>query len=70
MDAERIDKLILRLPRKEKIKILKVWKEYMKELLERKGKPIKGKKISLGGEKIMKRRILWLRKSIKKMKKS
>ena len=69
MDAERIDKLILCLPRKEKVKILKVWKEYMKELSERKGKPIKGKNISLGGEKIMKRRIIWLKKTIKKKRK-
>ena len=69
MDAERIDNLILRLPRKEKIKILKIWKEYMKELSERKGNPIKGRKISLGGEKIMKRRILWLKKSLKKKRK-
>ena len=69
MEADRIDKIILYLPRKEKIKILKVWKEYMKELSERKGNPIKGRKISLGGEKIMKRRILWLKKSLKKKRK-
>jgi len=68
MEADRIDKIILRLPRKEKIKILKVWKEYMKELSLRKGKSVKGKKVFLGGEKIMKRRILWLRKSLKKKK--
>lgn len=70
MDTDRIDKLILRLPRKDKIKIIKMWKEYMKELSLRGVKKVKGKKISLGGEKVMKRRILWLRKSIKKMKKS
>lgn len=68
MDAERIDRLTLGLPRKEQIKILKVWKEYMKELSLRGGKKIKGKKVSLGGEKIMKRRILWLRKNLKKKK--
>lgn len=70
MDADRIDKVILHLPRKDKIRIIKMWKEYMKELSLRGGKKVKGKKISLGGEKVMKRRILWLRKSIKKMKKS
>ena len=68
MDVERIDKLILGLPRKEQIKILRTWKEYMKELSLRGGKKIKGKRVSLGGEKIMKRRISWLRKSIKKKK--
>jgi len=68
VDAERIDRLTLGLPRKEQIKILKVWKEYMKELSLRGGKKIKGKKVSLGGEKIMKRRILWLRKNLKKKK--
>ena len=68
MEADRIDKIILRLPRKDKIKIIKMWKEYMKELSLRGGKKVKGKKISLGGEKIMKRRILWLKKSLKKKK--
>ncbi len=68
MEGHGIDEMIINLPRKEKIKILKVWKEYMKELSSRSGKPRKGKKISLGGEKIMKRRILWLKKSLKKRK--
>lgn len=55
MDNERADKVILSLPRKDKIKIIKVWKEYMKELPKE-------------GKKIIKRRILWLRKSLERKK--
>lgn len=66
MEADRIDKIILGLPKKEKIKIIKIWKNYMKELSLKDEKIIKGRKISMGGEKIMKRRILWLKKSLKK----
>ena len=68
MEGRRIDEMIINLPRKDKIKILKEWKEYMKELSLRSGKPAKGKKKTLGGERIMKRRILWLKKSLKKKK--
>jgi len=56
VDDKRIDELILGLPKKEKVKILKVWKKYMEEL-------------SKEGKKIMKRRISWLRKSLKKKEK-
>lgn len=56
MDDKRTDELILGLPRKDKIKIIKKWQSYMEEL-------------SKEGKKIMKRRISWLRKSLKKKEK-
>lgn len=56
MGEDRTDEIMLGLPKKDKIKILKVWEKYMKEL------PREGKKILKG-------RIIWLKKSMKKKKK-
>ena len=56
MEDKRTDEIILGLPRKDKIKIIKEWQSYMEELPKE-------------GKKIMKRRISWLRKSLKKKEK-
>lgn len=56
MAEDRIDEIMLGLPKKEKIKIIKIWKEYLDNLPKE-------------GKKILKRRITWLKKSMKKKKK-
>ena len=56
MDGNKIDKIILGLPLKERKKILKKWKNNQKNLIKDR-------------QEIMERMIKWLGKSIKKKKK-